>query len=55
MNVTIEHIEEIIKLSKKPKYKLRKINDSLERLYNGKGLTKNHLIFQIVFLMDSPK
>ncbi len=52
MNIKIKHIKEIIELSKKSKRKLRKLND--ERAYNGKELTKEQLIFQIVFLMDSP-
>ena len=50
----IKHIEEIIRLSKKSKRKLRKMNKNLERTYQGNHLTKNDLIYQIVFLMDAP-
>ena len=54
MNIKIKNIEEIIKLSKKSKKELRKMNCALERAYTGKELTKYQLIYQIVFLMDAP-
>lgn len=52
MNVTINQVEYIARLSKKSKSELRKLNP--ERAYNGKELTKYQLIFQIVFSMDAP-
>lgn len=52
-NVTIKNIKDIINLSKKTKSQLRKLNKY--PAYNGSGLTKFHLIFQIIFKMDSPK
>ena len=52
MDVKIKHLKEIAKLSKKSISELRKLNP--ERAYNGKELTKYQLIFQIVFLRDSP-
>jgi len=54
MTVSIDQIKEISKLSKKSKSKLIKINRKLERAYTGKDLTKNMLIFQIVFKRDAP-
>jgi len=54
MTVTIQNLKEVVKLSKKSLPQLRKMNKSLERAYTGKELTKYQLIFQIVFLMDSP-
>ena len=44
MNIQINHLKEIAKLSKKTKSELRKLNP--ERAYNGKDLTKYQLIFQ---------
>jgi hypothetical protein len=52
MNVKIKDLKQIVKLSKKTISELRKLNP--ERAYNGKELTKYQLIFQIVFLRDSP-
>ena len=53
MDIKIQHLKEIAKLSKKTISQLRKLNP--ERAYNGKDLTKYQLIYQIVFLQDSPK
>lgn len=53
MNVKIKDLKQIVKLSKKTISELRRLNP--ERAYNGKELTKYQLIFQIVFLRDSPK
>lgn len=52
MNITLKNIEEIISLSKKSKSQLKKLNPHWA--YKGKDLTKEQLIFQIVFLMDAP-
>jgi hypothetical protein len=54
MEIEIRHLKEIVRLGKKPKKELRKINHELERLYTGAELTKYQLIYQIVFLMDAP-
>jgi hypothetical protein len=53
INITINHIEGIIKLSKYSERKLRRLNKEQDRLYIGKELTKPQLIFQLVFLMDA--
>ena len=50
----ISDIKEIIKLSKKSKHKLLKMNKALERTYHSEGLTKAELIYQIINLIDSP-
>lgn len=47
----ISDVDQIIKLSKLSKKALRRIMD--ERSYSGKGLTKNMLIYQIVFKIDA--
>lgn len=52
MKVSISHIKQIVKLSRKPKKELKKMNPHWA--YHGKYLTKYQLIFQIVFNMDSP-
>lgn len=52
MKVSLRNIKEIIRLSKINKNELMKLNP--ERAYNGKELTKNQLIYQIVFFMDAP-
>ena len=52
MKVELCHIERIIKLSKKSYSELIKMNKNLERAYTGR-LTKNQLIYQIVFLRDA--
>jgi len=54
MEVKIKNLKEITRLSKKPISELRKINESLQRTYTGKELTKYELIYQIVFLADAP-
>jgi hypothetical protein len=54
MNVSINHIKMISKLSKLPKSKLIALNKKQERLYTGRELTKYQLIFQLTFLMDAP-
>jgi hypothetical protein len=53
--MTLEKIRKIIKLSKYPISKLRKLNFSDGRLYNGKELTKEELIYQLVFYRDAPE
>jgi len=50
----IRNIKEIIKLGKKNISKLRELNRKLGRAYQGKELTKEQLIYQIVFLRDAP-
>jgi len=52
IEIKTRHLKEIAKLSKKTISQLRKLNP--ERAYNGSGLTKYQLIYQIVFLRDSP-
>lgn len=49
--VKINHLKQIVSLSKKSVSQLRKLNP--ERAYNGKELTKYELIYQIVFLKDA--
>lgn len=49
----LKKIKEIIKLSKLPTNLLRHKNP--ERCYNGRDLTKEQLIYQIVYLMDAPE
>ncbi len=49
-----ELLNGILELSKESITELRKLNAANGRLYSGKELTKNQLIFQLVFLMDAP-
>jgi hypothetical protein len=51
----ISHVKEIIKLSKLTTEKLRKLNCEQDRLYIGEELTREQLIFQLVFLMGAPE
>lgn len=44
----------IIEYYKKPLTELRKLNADEHHLYQGKELTKEQLIFQIMYLMDAP-
>lgn len=53
--MSLKNVQEIIKLSKLSKKKLRKLNANQDRLYTGTDLSKDQLIFQIVFFMDAPK
>lgn len=52
--VTYKNIKEIGKLSRYSITKLRKLNDADGRLYHGDELTKEQLIFQLVFYKDAP-
>jgi hypothetical protein len=52
VNVKIEHIKEICKLNRKSIRELRKLNP--HAAYNGKDLSKEELIYQIVFFRDAP-
>ncbi len=54
MIVRVSDLKQVVKLSKKSITELRRINRALERAYIGKELTKYELIYQIVFLCDSP-
>lgn len=51
--VKLKDIKRVVKLSKKSKKKLRKMNCAMERTYQGKELKKHELIFQIVYAMDA--
>ncbi len=50
----LQQIKKIVKLANLKIGELRKLNIELERAYTGKELTKEQLIYQIVFLRDSP-
>ena len=52
MKITLKNVQEIMALSKKSKSQLKKLNPHWA--YKGNDLTKEQLIFQIVFLMDAP-
>jgi hypothetical protein len=52
--ITLKKIREIVKLSRYSITKLRRLNDADGHLYNGEELTKDQLIFQLVFYMDAP-
>ena len=52
MQINITHLKKIVRLSRLSLYKLKKMNPDMA--YNGKGLTKYQLIYQIIFLMDAP-
>lgn len=52
--ITPSTLKEIVRLSGKSINELRKINNRNERGFACKKLTKYELIFQIVFLRDSP-
>jgi hypothetical protein len=52
--VSIQHIEQIIKLSKYSTSKLKRLNQEYDRLYTGPELTKPELIYQLTFIMDAP-
>jgi len=51
----LQEIPKIIKLSKLSISELRKLNDENYPAYNGKELTKEQLIFQLVFSADAPE
>lgn len=53
-DVRMRHIKEICKLGRYSLRRLRKMNIDLERTYNGRELTKEQLIYQIVFYRDAP-
>jgi hypothetical protein len=50
----LEAIKDVIELSKLSMSQLRRKNRELERAYNGPHMTREQLIFQIVFLRDAP-
>ena len=50
----IKNMKQILKLGKLPIAKLRQLNEENHGAYTGKELTKYELIYQIVFLRDSP-
>jgi hypothetical protein len=52
IEIKIRHLKEIARLSNKTIPQLRKLNP--ERAFNSRKLTKYQLIYQIVFLQDSP-
>jgi len=49
-----KHIKEIVALNRENINKLRKLNKELHWAYQGKELTRYQLIYQIVFLRDTP-
>lgn len=52
--LVLRNIKGIGQLYKKPISELRKLNDENGRLYNGRELTKEQLIYQLTFLADAP-
>jgi len=53
-NVLLSDLESIGELFKCSMSQLRKKNRYLERAYNGPGLTKAQLVYQVAFLRDAP-
>jgi hypothetical protein len=53
-NVRIVNIKDIIRYSKMSTRKLRRLNIQNGRLYTGKELSREELIYQLTFIRDAP-
>lgn len=55
VEMKLSYIDEIVRLSKLPIKQLRKMNkEDNYPCYNGTGLKRNQLIYQLVFKRDAP-